>query len=81
MSVPSSQLISLPRIADARGKDGSVLARCFTIDKYCEGELFRNLERRRTEIKKYGNERYSRVKVATLTTTVHSNLISVLRLQ
>jgi D-inositol-3-phosphate glycosyltransferase len=54
--------------------DSADLAR--KIDKYFNSELFRNLENRRLEIKKYANERYSWNKVAAITTTVYSNLLS-----
>jgi D-inositol-3-phosphate glycosyltransferase len=57
-----------------RPRDSSDLAR--TIDKYFESELFHNLENRRLEIKEYANERYSWDKVAAITTTVYSNLLS-----
>ena len=44
-----------------RPRDPSDLAR--TIEKYFDNDLFRNLEGRRPEIKKYANERYSWDKV------------------
>lgn len=47
-----------------------------TIDKYFKSELFRNLETRRAQIKEYANERYSWSKVAAITTTVYSNLLT-----
>jgi D-inositol-3-phosphate glycosyltransferase len=46
------------------------------IDKYFRSELFRNLEARRAEIKAYANERYSWDKVAAVTTSVYSRLLS-----
>jgi glycosyltransferase involved in cell wall biosynthesis len=57
-----------------RPKDSSDLAR--TIDKYFKSDLFRDLENRRSDIKRYANERYSWDKVAAITTAVYSNLIS-----
>jgi glycosyltransferase involved in cell wall biosynthesis len=45
------------------------------IEEYFESDLFRNLESRRPEIKKYANERYSWNKVAAMTTMVYSNLL------
>jgi glycosyltransferase involved in cell wall biosynthesis len=55
-------------------RDSVDLAR--KIDKYFNSELFGNLETRRLEIKKYAKERYSWNKVAAITTTVYSNLLS-----
>jgi D-inositol-3-phosphate glycosyltransferase len=55
-------------------KDLSDLAE--TIDKYFQSELFRNLETRRAEIKVYANEHYSWDKVAAITTTVYSQLLT-----
>ena len=46
------------------------------IDKYFNSELFRNLETRRAEIKAYANERYSWDKVAAITTSVYSRLLT-----
>ena len=46
-----------------------------TIRRYFESELFRTLEDRRSEIKRYANEQYSWEKVATITTEVYSNLL------
>jgi D-inositol-3-phosphate glycosyltransferase len=57
-----------------RTRDSSDLA--VTIDRYFKSELFRDLESRRLEIKEYANERYSWNKVAAITTTVYSNLVS-----
>ena len=54
-------------------QDSSDIAR--TIDKYFESDLFRNLENRRTEIKEYANARYSWDKVASITTSVYSDLL------
>jgi len=54
-------------------QDSSDLAK--VIRHYFESELFRNLENRRPEIKKYANERYSWNKVAAMTTMVYSNLL------
>jgi glycosyltransferase involved in cell wall biosynthesis len=45
------------------------------IGKYFNSDLFLSLERRRAEITAYGNERYSWNKVATITTTVYSDLL------
>jgi glycosyltransferase involved in cell wall biosynthesis len=55
-------------------RDSSDLARI--IDQYFESELFRNLESRRIQIKAYANERYSWSKVATITTSVYSSLLT-----
>jgi len=55
-------------------RDSVDLAR--KIDKYFNSELFGNLETRRTQIRKYANERYSWDKVAAITMAVYSNLIS-----
>jgi glycosyltransferase involved in cell wall biosynthesis len=55
-------------------QDSSDLAR--VIGQYFESELFRNLESCRTEIKKYANEQCSWGKVAAITTTVYSELLS-----
>ena len=56
-----------------KSEDSSVLASM--IDKYFESELFRNLENRRVEIKRYADERYSWDKVASVTTGVYLNLL------
>jgi D-inositol-3-phosphate glycosyltransferase len=58
-----------------RPQDSSDLAR--VIANYFESELFGNLRDRRTEIKKYANERYSWDKVAAITTAVYSNLLKI----
>jgi D-inositol-3-phosphate glycosyltransferase len=58
-------------------QDSSDLAK--TIRLYFESELFRNLENRRAEIKQYANGRYSWDKVASVTTEIYSNLISLHR--
>jgi D-inositol-3-phosphate glycosyltransferase len=58
----------------AKPQDSSDLAS--KIDKYFRSELFRNLEARRVEIKAYANERYSWDKVAAVTTSVYSRLLS-----
>jgi glycosyltransferase involved in cell wall biosynthesis len=58
----------------AKPQDSSDLAS--KIDKYFRSELFRNLEARRAEIKAYANERYSWDKVAAVTTSVYSRLLS-----
>jgi glycosyltransferase involved in cell wall biosynthesis len=55
-------------------RDSSDLAR--KIDKYFNSELFRNLETRRAQIKKYANERYSWSKVAAITTSVYSRVLN-----
>lgn len=57
-----------------RPQDVSDLAS--TIRQYFASELFRNLECRRAEIKRYANDRYSWSKVAAATTAVYSNLLS-----
>jgi D-inositol-3-phosphate glycosyltransferase len=57
-----------------RAQDPSDLAS--KIDEYFKGELFRNLETTRFQIKEYANERYSWSKVAATTRTVYSNLLS-----
>jgi glycosyltransferase involved in cell wall biosynthesis len=46
------------------------------IEQYFHGELFHKLEKRRPEIKKYANERYSWDKVAAITSAVYTNLLS-----
>jgi glycosyltransferase involved in cell wall biosynthesis len=55
-------------------RDSSDLAR--VIRKYFNSDLFRNLEARRADIKKYANEKYSWSKVAAITTTVYSRLLT-----
>ena len=55
-------------------RDSSDLAR--KIHTYFNSELFRNLESRRAGIKAYANERYSWDKVAAITTSVYSRLLS-----
>jgi len=55
-------------------QDSSDLAR--VIAKYFESELFRELERRRSEIKEYANERYSWDKVVEVTKAVYSDLLT-----
>jgi D-inositol-3-phosphate glycosyltransferase len=57
-----------------RPRDSSDLAR--KIENYFTSELFHNLETRRLEIKAYANERYSWDKVAAITTTVYSRLLT-----
>jgi D-inositol-3-phosphate glycosyltransferase len=57
-----------------RAQDPSDLAS--KIEEYFESELFRNLETTRFQIKEYANKRYSWSKVAAITTTVYSNLLS-----
>jgi D-inositol-3-phosphate glycosyltransferase len=57
-----------------RAQDPSDLAS--KIEEYFKSELFRNLETTRFQIKEYANERYSWSKVAAITTTVYSNLLS-----
>ena len=56
-----------------RPRDSADLARA--IRQYFESKLFRELESRREHIKHYANERYSWDKVATITTTVYSQLL------
>jgi glycosyltransferase involved in cell wall biosynthesis len=58
----------------ARPHDPSDLARA--IGRYFTSDLYRDLYERRTKIKAYANERYSWSKVATITTTVYSNLLA-----
>ena len=55
-------------------RDSSDLAS--KIDKYFKSELFRDLDARREDIKTYANEKYSWDKVATITTTVYSQLLT-----
>jgi glycosyltransferase involved in cell wall biosynthesis len=55
-------------------RDSSDLAS--TIDKYFKSDLFRNLETRRAQIKRYANNRYSWDKVAKMTTSVYSCLLT-----
>lgn len=57
-----------------RPQDSSDLAK--TIEKFFSSELFRNLQSRRPRIKEYANERYSWDKVATITKSVYSNLLT-----
>jgi glycosyltransferase involved in cell wall biosynthesis len=57
-----------------RAQDASDLA--LKIERYFQSDLFRNLETRRPEIKRYANERYSWDKVAGITTVVYRNLLS-----
>jgi glycosyltransferase involved in cell wall biosynthesis len=57
-----------------RPKDSVDLAA--KINKYFQSELFLNLETRRSEIKVYANERYSWNRVASITTSVYSQLQS-----
>jgi glycosyltransferase involved in cell wall biosynthesis len=57
-----------------KAQDSADLAKA--IGRYFESELFQNLENRRLEIKEYANERYSWSKVAQITTSVYSNLLS-----
>ena len=57
-----------------KSRDSSDLAR--NIQNYFNSELFRNLETRRMEIKAYANERYSWDKVAAVTKSVYSRLLS-----
>jgi D-inositol-3-phosphate glycosyltransferase len=55
-------------------RDASDLAK--TIRKYFASDLFTELESRRSEIKKYAQERYSWSKVAAIVTEVYSKLLS-----
>ncbi|HZR64424.1 MAG TPA: glycosyltransferase family 4 protein [Terriglobales bacterium] len=57
-----------------RAQDPSDLAS--KIDEYFNSELFSNLENTRFQIKQYANDRYSWSKVADITKTVYSNLLS-----
>src|SRR5438552_991448 len=54
-------------------QDSSDLANA--IRRYFGSELFSKLDRRRPQIKQYANERYSWDKVATITTSVYSNVL------
>lgn len=56
-----------------RPRDSSDLAK--TIIRYFDSELFSDLEKRRSEIRQYANERYSWEKVAVITTAVYSDLL------
>ncbi len=56
-----------------RAQDASDLA--LTIDRYFQSDLFRNLETRRAEIRRYANERYSWGKVSAITAAVYSELL------
>jgi glycosyltransferase involved in cell wall biosynthesis len=53
-------------------RDATDLARA--VGQYFSSELFRDLERRREEIKRYANERYSWTKVAEITRKVYEKL-------
>ena len=55
-------------------RDSSDLAS--KIDNYFKSELFRDLDARREDIKTYANEKYSWDKVAAITTTVYSRLLT-----
>jgi glycosyltransferase involved in cell wall biosynthesis len=55
-------------------QDSADLAR--KIGQYFNGELFRNLETRRAEIKAYANKQYSWDKVAAITTAIYSTLLT-----
>jgi Glycosyltransferase len=57
-----------------KARDSVDLAR--KIEKCFKSELFRNLETWRAHIKVYANERYSWDKVATVTTTIYSTLLT-----
>jgi glycosyltransferase involved in cell wall biosynthesis len=57
-----------------RPHDSSDLAR--KVDTYFNSELFRTLESRRAHIKEYANQRYSWDKVAAITATVYSQLLT-----
>lgn len=57
-----------------KAQDSVDLARVIT--KYFASELYQNLEARRAKIKNYANERYAWDKVAVITTSVYSNLLS-----
>jgi len=64
------------------GETGLVFKPCDSVDlarkieTYFNSELFGNLEARRTQIRRYANERYSWDKVAGITMAVYSNLLS-----
>jgi glycosyltransferase involved in cell wall biosynthesis len=55
-------------------RDSVDLAR--KVEDYFNSELFGDLETRRTQIRKYANERYSWDKVAAITIAIYSNLLS-----
>src|SRR5205823_14882825 len=57
-----------------RPQDSSDLAK--KIRRYFVSELSGELDGRRSQIKEYANERYSWSKVATITTSVYSNLLT-----
>jgi len=57
-----------------KAQDSSDLAT--KIEEYFRGELFRNLETTRFQIKEYANERYSWDKVAAISTSVYSRLLT-----
>ena len=57
-----------------KAEDVSDLAN--TIRRYFDSDLFRELDQRGRWIQRYANERYSWAKVAAITTTVYSNLLS-----
>jgi glycosyltransferase involved in cell wall biosynthesis len=54
-------------------QDSKALANAIEI--YFSSELFKNLEKRRQEIRAYANERYSWTKVAAITTNIYSKLV------
>ena len=54
-------------------QDASDLAR--RIEEYFQSDLFSNIERERSQIKEYANERYSWGKVATIITSRYSDLL------
>lgn len=56
-----------------RPRDPVALAAC--IERYFDGDLFRNLSDRRQEILRYANERYSWTRVAEITEQVYSELM------
>jgi glycosyltransferase involved in cell wall biosynthesis len=60
-----------------RQQDSSDLAK--KIRRYFASELFGELDGWRSQIKEYANERYSWSKVATITTSVYSNLLTSCR--
>lgn len=55
-------------------RDSTDLAK--TIDKYFASELFRELGKRRAEIREYANKRYSWSKVAEITKAVYADLLA-----
>jgi glycosyltransferase involved in cell wall biosynthesis len=57
-----------------KAKDAGDLAAA--IEKYFNGDLYRDLERQRPLIRDYANDRYSWAKVAAITTQVYADLLN-----